>query len=125
MQKWYPVFGRVFIGLLFLGGLMKFMSVGAVTGYIASVGIPMAGVVFWVSTILEVSVALAFMAGYKTKVMAWILFVYTFLATVIFHNNFADQVQMTMALKNLSIMGGFLFVIAYESVKNGEPLQTA
>lgn len=104
---------------------MKFMSIAAVTGYIDSVGIPMAPVVFWVSTFVEVGTALAFMAGYKTKVMAWVLLVYTFLATVLFHNNFADQVQMTMALKNLAIMGGFLFAIAYESVKNGEPMQTA
>lgn len=127
MQQWFPVIGRVFIGLLFLGGLFKFMSIGAVTGYIASVGIPMAGVVFWISTAVEVGSAFALIFGFKTKIAAWVLFVYTFLATILFHNNLADQMQMTMALKNVAIMGGLLFVIVYESGmwKDKEPMQTA
>lgn len=115
MQNWYPIVGRVLIGLLFLGGLMKFMSIDMVTGYIASVGIPMAGIVFWISTLIEVGAALALIVGFRTTVAAWTLFVYTALATVFFHNNLGDQMQMTMALKNLAIMGGLLFVILHES----------
>lgn len=127
MQQWFPVIGRVFIGLLFLGGLFKFMSVSMVTGYIASVGIPMAGVVFWISTCVEVGSALALIFGFKTRIAAWILLVYTFLATILFHNNLADQATMTMALKNVAIMGGLLFVIVYESGmwKDNTPVQTA
>lgn len=127
MQQWFPVIGRVFIGLLFLGGLFKFMSIGMVTGYIASVGIPMAGVVFWISTFVEVGSALALIFGFKTKIAAWVLLVYTFLATILFHNNLADQATMTMALKNVAIMGGLLFVIVYESGmwKDKTPVQTA
>jgi putative oxidoreductase len=115
MEKWYPVVGRVLLGLLFLGGVFKFMNVAAVTGYIASVGIPMASLVFWVSTIVEVGSALALIFGYRVSTFAWVLFVYTGLATIFFHNNLADQMQMTMALKNLAIMGGLLYVIVYES----------
>lgn len=115
MQQWFPLIGRIFIGLLFLGGVMKFMSVSMVTGYIDSVGLPMASAVFWVSTFVEIGAALALIFGFKTKIAAWVLFVYTFLTIVFFHNNFADQVQMTMALKNVAIMGGLLFVIVYEN----------
>lgn len=126
MQQWLPVLGRVLIGLLFLGGVMKFMSIGMVTGYIDSVGLPFASVVFWLSTLLEVGGALALIFGFKTRLVAWALFVYTFLTIVFFHNNLADQMQMTMALKNLAIMGGLLFVILYESaVQKDTPTQVA
>ena len=115
MQNWYPVIGRVLIGLLFLGGVFKFMNIAGTTAFIASVGIPMAPVVFWLSTLLEVGAALALIFGFRTTLAAWLLFGYTFLTIVLFHNNLADQMQFTMALKKLAIMGGLLFVILYES----------
>src|SRR5262245_25445902 len=115
LQQWFPVIGRVLIGILFLGGVMKFMNAAAVTGYIASTGLPMASAIFWLSTILEVGAALALIFGFKTRIAAWALFVYTSLTIVLFHNNLGDQAQMTMALKNLAIMGGLLYVIMYEA----------
>lgn len=117
MQKWYPVVGRVLIGLLFLGGAMKFMNIEMVTGYIASVGLPMASVIFWLSTIVEVGAALALIFGFRTNIAAWTLFAYTLLTIVFFHSQLGDQAQLTMALKNLAIMGGLLFVIIHESAK--------
>jgi putative oxidoreductase len=36
------------------------------------------------------------------------LFVYTLLAAVIFHNNFADHGEWINFMKNLAIAGGFL-----------------
>lgn len=96
---------------------MKFMSIAAVTGYIASVGLPMPAVVFWLSTFVEVGAALALVFGFQTRIAAWTLFVYTALTIVLFHNNLADQVQMTMALKNLAIMGGLLMVVVHENEK--------
>lgn len=115
MQQWYPIAGRVLLGLLFLAGAMKFMNIAGTTGYIASVGIPMAALVFWLATFVEVGSALALIFGFKTKIAAWTLFGYTFLTIVFFHNAIGDQMQLTMALKNLAIMGGLLYVIIYES----------
>lgn len=117
MQKWLPVIGRVLIGLLFLGGAMKFMNIAGTTGFIASVGLPMATVVFWLSTFLEVGAALAIIFGFKTRIMAWALVVYTFLTIVFFHNPIADQMQLTQALKNLAIIGGLLLLIVHTDKK--------
>ena len=36
-------------------------------------------------------------------------------ATLIFHTDFSQQTQMIMFLKNVSIMGGLLLLIAYGS----------
>lgn len=96
---------------------MKFMNIAGTTGYIASVGLPMASAVFWFSTLVEVGTALALIFGFKTRVAAWTLLVYTGLTIIFFHNDLGDQMQFTMALKNFAIMGGLLFVIAYESGK--------
>lgn len=115
MQQWFPLVGRVLIGLLFLTGAMKFMSIDMVTGYIASTMLPMPVVTFWISTILEVVAAVALIIGFKTRYAAWFLFIYTGLTVVFFHFNWADHAQMTMALKNLAIMGGLLYVIMYEA----------
>ena len=120
MQQWYPIVGRILIGLLFLGGILKFMSIATVTAWIGSVGIPMPAVVFWLSTFVEIGSALALIFGFQTRIAAWTLFVYTALTIVFFHNNVADQLSLTMALKNLAIMGGLLFVIVYESQKESQ-----
>ncbi len=120
LQAWFPVVGRILIGLLFLGGVMKFMSIAMVTGYIESVGLPFPAILFWLSTLLEVGAALALIFGFKTRLAAWALFAYTALTIVFFHNDLADQVQMTMALKNLAIMGGLLYVIMFEAAKQKE-----
>lgn len=117
MQQWYPVIGRVLLGLLFLGGAMKFMNIAGTTGFIGSVGIPMAGIVFWLSTLLEVGAALAIIFGFKTRIAAWALIAYTFLTIVFFHNPFADQMQLTQALKNLAIIGGLLLLIVHTDKK--------
>jgi putative oxidoreductase len=118
MQNWYPTIGRVLIGLLFLGGVMKFMNIAGTTAFISSVGLPMAPVVFWLSTLLEVGAALALIFGFKTRIAAWTLFVYTFLTIVFFHNNLGDQAQFTMALKNLAIMGGLLLLVVHTDKKD-------
>lgn len=111
--SYIPVVGRVFIGLLFLAGAFKFMDVAAVTGYIAAVGLPMPNVLFWLSTIIEVGGAIALILGFHARTAAWVLFAYTALTIVFFHRDFSDQLNMTMALKNLAIMGGLLYVAKF------------
>ncbi len=110
MEKWYPLIARVLIALLFLGGGFKFMNIAGTTAYIDSVGIPMASIVFWLSTLLEVGAAIALIVGFQIRLAAWSLFGYTALTILLFHNNIADQMQFTMALKNLAIMGGLLLI---------------
>ena len=48
----------------------------------------------------------------QTRVAALLLAGYALLTALVFHNNFADQVQMIMFLKNVSIAGDFLLLVA-------------
>jgi len=59
----------------------------------------------------EVLGAAAIILGWKTRIVAFLLAGFTLLSAVIFHNNFADQIQMIMFLKNLSIAGGLLLLV--------------
>jgi putative oxidoreductase len=56
----------------------------------------------------EVLGSLAIVLGWKTRAAACLMAGFSLLTAVIFHNNLADQIQMIMFFKNLSIAGGFL-----------------
>ena len=50
--------------------------------------------------------------GWQTRITALLLAGYTLLTALVFHTNFADQIEMIMFLKNVSIAGGFLLLVA-------------
>jgi putative oxidoreductase len=76
----------------------------------SSVGVPSA--LLPVVIAIEVLGALVIIVGWKTRVTAVLLAGFSLLTAVIFHNNFGDQIQMIMFLKNVSIAGGFLLLVA-------------
>ena len=55
---------------------------------------------------------LAIIIGWQTRIAAFLLAGYSLLTALIFHANFADQVEMVMFLKNVSIAGGLLLLVA-------------
>jgi putative oxidoreductase len=111
LEKLAELAGRVFLAAIFLiSGLGK---IGAYTGtaaYMASVGVPGALLPLVIAT--EVLGALAIIIGWKARVAALLLAGFTVLSALIFHSNFADQIQMIMFLKNIAIAGGFLLLVA-------------
>jgi putative oxidoreductase len=111
VQKASELAGRVLLSLLFLlSGLGK---IGAYTGtaaYMSSAGVPRA--LLPVVIVVEVLGALAIIIGWQTRVTAYLLAGFCLLTAIIFHNDFGNQIQMTMFLKNLSIAGGFLLLAA-------------
>lgn len=103
--------GRSFLSVLFLlSGLGKIGAYAATGAYMSSVGVP--DVLLPVVIATEVLGALAIILGWQTRIIAFLLAGYTLLAALIFHTNFADQIEMIMFLKNVSIAGGFLLLVA-------------
>lgn len=103
--------GRILLGAIFLiSGLGKIGAYAGTAGYMASVGVP--GALLPAVIALEVLGAIAIIIGYKTRITAVLLAGFTLLAGVLFHNNFGDQIQMIMFLKNVAITGGFLLLAA-------------
>ena len=103
--------GRSFLAVLFLlSGVGKVGAYGATAAYMSSVGVP--GVLLPVVITTEVLGALAVILGWQTRITALLLAGYTLLSALVFHTNFADQIEMIMFLKNVSIAGGFLLLAA-------------
>ena len=103
--------GRVLLAAPFLlSGLGKLSAYGATAGYMASVGVPGALLPAVIAT--EIGGALAILLGWNTRVVAFLLAGFSLLAALIFHRNFADQMQMINFMKNVMIAGGFLLLVA-------------
>ena len=60
--------------------------------------------------IVELVGSILLIVGFQTRIAAYGLAVFTLLAAILFHNNFADQNQMIHFLKNFAIVGGLLYV---------------
>ena len=107
----YEMAGRVLLALLFLlAGGSKLGAYGATVAYMSSAGVP--GALLPAVIAAEIGGALAIILGWKTRVAAALLAAFSVLTALTFHNNFADQIQMIMFLKNLSIAGGLLLLVA-------------
>lgn len=114
MKKYAPLIGRLLLGLIFvMSGINKISSFAGTQQYMASQGIPMTSLFLVGAIAVEVLGGLSVILGYKARWGAAVLFAFLIPATLIFHTNFGNQTQMIMFLKNLSIMGGLLFVITH------------
>jgi putative oxidoreductase len=103
--------GRILLAVMFLlSGLGKLGAYSATAAYMTSAGVP--GVLLPLVIITEVGGALAIVVGWKTRTVAVLLAGFCLLTAIAFHRNFADQNQMINFLKNLSIAGGFLLLVA-------------
>ncbi|HEB66549.1 MAG TPA: DoxX family protein [Gammaproteobacteria bacterium] len=111
MERYVNLAGRILLASIFLiAGLNKIGGYAGTQGYMESVGVP--GGLLPLVILLEVGGALALIIGWQTRIAAWALAGFTLLAAILFHNDFGNQMQMIMFLKNLSITGGLLIVAA-------------
>ena len=107
------VFGRVFISLLFLiEAVRKFFDPDISMMYMSDHGVP--EILFYPSVAFEIIVPLLLIVGYKTRIVASLLALFVLTVTLIFHthNILEDGMQLVIFLKNISIIGGLLIVIA-------------
>jgi putative oxidoreductase len=111
VQKVSELAGRILLSALFLiSGLGKIGAYAGTAGYMSSAGLP--GALLPVVIAVEVLGALALIVGWQTRIAALVLAGFALLAALIFHTHFADQIQTIMFLKNVSIAGGLLLLVA-------------
>ncbi|HEX5960135.1 MAG TPA: DoxX family protein [Rhodanobacteraceae bacterium] len=107
MQNFTLLIGRLGLSLIFiLSGLGKITAYGATARLLAVHG--MAPGLLPLVIIVELGGGLAILCGLLTRWAAAVLFVYSILTAVAFHNNFADHGQWINFMKNLAIAGGYL-----------------
>lgn len=109
-----PAVGRLMISTLFiLAGLSKLAAPAMTIGYIQSVGLPLPSVAFALSAFVELAGGITLLLGYRTRIVASVLFFFTLATAAFFHNHFGDQNQFIHFFKNVAIAGGLLNVIAF------------
>lgn len=109
-----PVIGRILLATIFVvSGLGKLMAPAATIGYIQSTGLPLASLGLVAAIIVELGGGLLLALGYKTRLVAAVLAVFSVVTGLIFHSALGDQNQMIHFLKNLAMAGGLLQVAAF------------
>jgi len=118
-KQFAPVTGRVLLALIFvLSGFNKIGGFAGTAGYMASKGLPMAEVLLVLTIIVELGGGLLIMLGWQARWGAAAIFLFLIPVTLVFHNYWAvdaaqQQMQMIQFMKNLSIMGGMLMIVAF------------
>ena len=103
---------RVLLSALFLmSGINKILNPADTQQYMASYGMPLTGLLLMGAIALELAGGLSVLLGYKARWGAIALIIFLIPATLIFHTNFADQMQTIQFMKNLAILGGLLMIV--------------
>ena len=116
LTAYAPTVARLFIAALFLlAGIGKLADVPGFAGYLTMGGLP--AFLAWPSILFEILLGLSMLLGFQARMMALAGAAFCVVSALLYHNNFADQIQMTMFLKNFAIAGGFLMIFAHGAGK--------
>ena len=109
MASFFDLIGRIFISLVFLlSGYNKIFNYDNTISWMEGFGIP--GFLLWTAIVLEILLPIFIIIGYRTQISAIISAMFCLATALIFHNDFANQMQIIAFLKNFGLAGGFLFI---------------
>ncbi len=119
LNKFGPLVGRILMAVIFvISGAGKVGNFSGTAAAIAGKGVPLADVALVITIIVELGGAAMLILGWKVRFAAGVMFLWMIPVTLLFHNFWAvpaDQqmIMQIMFLKNLAMMGGFLYVMAF------------
>ena len=116
--KYAAPLGRLLLSVIFItSGWAKLGDPAGTAAYIESGALP--GVLVWPTIALELVGGLFILAGFQVRITAVLLAGFSLLSGVLFHllpaqgaEGMAQVMQMTQFMKNVSIAGGFLVLVA-------------
>jgi len=113
-NRYLPLLGRVLIGAPFiLSGLGKLAAHDATVGNISSVGLAFPQLAWLIAMTVEMGGGALLLVGYRARLVALVVALFTLATAIFFHRNFADQNQMIHFLKNIMITGGLLQIVYF------------
>ena len=119
VKQYGPLAGRILMALIFLvSGFGKITGFAGTAGYMASQGLPFAEVLLAGALVFELAGAIMLILGWRVHWGALLLIVFMIPATLMFHNFWAVdaaqyQNQLNHFLKNVAMVGGLLYVMAF------------
>jgi len=109
-----PLVGRILLAAIFvISSLGKIAAPEGTQGYIASVGLPAPVLSYIAAIFIELGGGVLLLVGYRTRLVAAVLAVFSIASALIFHHALGDQNQLFHFLKNLAMAGGLIQVVAY------------
>ena len=118
-QDAIALIGRVLLAFMFVySGFGKIGGFERTAANIASKGLPLPEIGAAIAIAVELGGGLMLALGWKARCAALAIAVFTLAAAVLFHNfwTMTDQAMRTnqiMFLKNITIIGGMLMVVAF------------
>jgi putative oxidoreductase len=111
--------GRVLLSLMFItSGLQKITGYAGTQGYMEMMGVP--GALLPLVILVEVVGGIALLAGWQARTAAFLLAGFSLVSGVLFHlvpsfgmEGMEAQGQMISFMKNVTIAGGMLMVVAF------------
>ena len=105
--------GRILIATIFvMSGAGKLADPAGTIAYIGAAGLPFAPIAYAGAVAVELGGGIALVLGYRTRVAAAAMALFSVLAALFFHSALADQNQMIHFFKNIAMAGGLLQVVA-------------
>jgi uncharacterized membrane protein YphA (DoxX/SURF4 family) len=116
-MEWLKAFpmliGRILLVLIFLqSGIGKIENFAGTAQYMTSQGMPYANFFLVGAIFFELVGSVTVILGYFTRFGALLLVIFLIPTTLIFHNIFADPKMMIHFMKNVSMFGGCLILLA-------------
>jgi putative oxidoreductase len=106
--------GRFLMALIFLlSGFGKILAPAGTQAYIAAAGLPAPMLAYLIAVVVEVVGGLLLVLGYRTRIVAGALALFSLVAALGFHHDFSNQDQMIHFMKNVAMAGGLLQVVAF------------
>ena len=113
-----PLLGRLLMVYVFAtSGIAKVFSWQGNIQYMSTRHLPLIPLLLAIAAIIELGGSICLITGYQARMAAFVMFLYTVVLTVIFHNYWAASgmsaaIQETHFRKNIAIAGGLL-MLAY------------
>ena len=119
VKTYGPLVGRILLAILFLvSGFDKITGFGNTVGYIASKGLPLPQLGAVIAIVVELGTGILIVIGWQARWAATVLLLFLIPTTFIFHNFWSVEaaqkpMQTLQFMKNLCIMGGVLYIMAF------------
>jgi putative oxidoreductase len=111
---WVGLLGRVLMSAIFIhGGYGKAMAPAATMNTLAHYGLPLPGIAYAVTLLIEIGVGILFLVGFKARLTALVLAGWCIATAMVAHYHPNDAGQMIHFMKNVCMAGGFLQVVAF------------